>query len=366
MALDPRLSLAVDAPFDVGASIRGAQDRNRQISMDQQSMDVNALKMRMAKLDEATKKMELTNQALGRAVDQPSYDRERAWLQQQGLDVSSAPPIFDPNFVRQQQMASMDVADKLKLARDEAMGALQQDLVRARIGTENAQAGSFDALARRRDREDVEPAAGSSSFMPEPAGGLQPPPVVPGSNPTPLLPAPNAPITKFGKAPSGYRFKADGTLEPIPGGPGEAISGELAARLGLADDALLQLPGFIEKAKKGQLAGPIDYAMGKLGRGEQGKQYREIDAASEALTRMLTGAGMNIEEARREANLYKPTIKDDDAAVASKAEQLQRRLKSVSEVARKGRGGNATQSASSTEQDFTNMSDDEIKKALGL
>lgn len=149
------------------------------------------------------------------------------------------------------------------------------------------------------------------------------------------------------KLPSGFRWKdvnnQDLGVEPIPGGPGEQMPSELAARIGLAQDAIKKLDGVEQAASAGQLTGPVDWAMGQVGRGQAGELNRELAAGAEALTRMLTGAGMNLAEAKREANLYLPQAWDDAPTLANKVSQLKRRLQGTVEMAGRGRGVNAVQ-----------------------
>ena len=126
---------------------------------------------------------------------------------------------------------------------------------------------------------------------------------------------------------------------PVAGGSGEQISADVAGRLALAEDSLLQLPGLIEQARNGDLTGAWDWMTGRVGRGAQGAARRDNMAASESITRMLTGAGMNQSEAEREADLYIVGVRDNAATAASKLTQLQRRLAGLVETARRGRTG---------------------------
>lgn len=73
------------------------------------------------------------------------------------------------------------------------------------------------------------------------------------------------------------------------------VTGENAGRIGLAVDATAQLTDdVIDFVRQGGLTGPYDYTVGVLGgRGKAGEVYREIMAASEAMTRLLTGAGID-------------------------------------------------------------------------
>jgi hypothetical protein len=149
------------------------------------------------------------------------------------------------------------------------------------------------------------------------------------------------------KLPSGFRWRdpnnQDLGVEPIPGGPGEQMPAELAARIGLAQDVIKKLDSVEQAAASGELTGPVDWGMGKMGKGRAGELNRELAAGAEALTRMLTGAGMNMAEAQREANLYLPQPWDDAPTLANKVQQLKRRLQGTVEMAGRGRGVEAVQ-----------------------
>lgn len=145
------------------------------------------------------------------------------------------------------------------------------------------------------------------------------------------------------KPPSGFVQveNPDGTMgfAPIAGGPGTQISAEIAGRIALADDAIKQLPDLIAQAENGDLTGPVDWLRGRAGYGAPGEARRENMAGAEAITRMLTGAGMNLAEAEREKDLYIIGIRDTAETAASKLRQLQRRLEGLVETAKRGREG---------------------------
>jgi hypothetical protein len=144
-------------------------------------------------------------------------------------------------------------------------------------------------------------------------------------------------------APSGYTWNdpADPTkgMTAIPGGPGEKVDAEVAARLGLAKSFLGELPEIKRRVEAGELTGPIDAVKGKLGMGAAGEIRRKIDSGAEALLRMLTGAGMNKEEAAEYTRRYKFDPTDKASTVISKLNQLEQELTSVGETVGKGRGG---------------------------
>ena len=128
-------------------------------------------------------------------------------------------------------------------------------------------------------------------------------------------------------------------VKPIEGGPATQIPAEMAARLGMADSFLGQLPEIKQSVEKGDATGPIDYAQGLLGWGEAGSTRRKIDSGVGALLRMLTGAGMPQAEAEQYVTRYKPTMFDDANILADKMNQLERELITIREKAMKGRGG---------------------------
>lgn len=143
------------------------------------------------------------------------------------------------------------------------------------------------------------------------------------------------------KAPSGYRW-ADETqrsLEPIPGGPGEQISGELAARVGMAENFIAGAPALREKIARGDVTGWWDQRFVQNGIGERGQVYQELHSGVDVLLRLLTGAGLNETEARQYAERYLPSGRDTAETATSKLDRLVQELQATSEVATRGRGG---------------------------
>lgn len=150
------------------------------------------------------------------------------------------------------------------------------------------------------------------------------------------------------KAPSGYRWTDDSesALEPIPGGPGEEIPGELAARLGMAKNFLERAPGLRSKIANGDVTGVWDQRFALNGVGERGQLYQELESGTDALMRLLTGAGMNESEARAYARRYLPTGADTAETATNKLDRLTAELRATAEQAGKGRGGFKTGGAS--------------------
>lgn len=152
--------------------------------------------------------------------------------------------------------------------------------------------------------------------------------------------------SKFRKdAPSGYTYGQDGKLAPIPGGPqdperdiNDPLPGEIGARFGLANEYFTRFDRIETdlKSKDPRLVGPID----NLGFGQSGALQRDVKLGSEAMVRMLTGAGMSQQEAENEVRQYLPAQGDNAATVLDKQYRLRSALRNMQREALKGRRSN--------------------------
>lgn len=145
------------------------------------------------------------------------------------------------------------------------------------------------------------------------------------------------------KVPGGYRLK-DPTnpslgVEPIPGGPAEEMPGELAARVGMAKSFIARAPDLRRKIQDGQVTGWWDQAVAEGGYGEKGQIYQDLQSGTDALMRLMTGAGMNETEARQYASRYLPSARDTAWSAASKLDRLVEELEATAHEASRGRGG---------------------------
>jgi hypothetical protein len=148
------------------------------------------------------------------------------------------------------------------------------------------------------------------------------------------------------QAPSGYRYKPDGSLEPIPGGPASAdkvmndpLPAEIASKFGLADQYFKRYDG-IEKdlqSEDPKVIGVWDNTRAQSGAGPGGAIYRDMKLGSEAMVRMLTGAGRSESEAKEEAAQYLPRIHDDAKTVLDKQKRLRAALRSMQRETLRGR-----------------------------
>jgi hypothetical protein len=188
-----------------------------------------------------------------------------------------------------------------------------------------------------------------AGFESNPEGGLRP---IAGG---PADPKYKRTVTDKQNAPAGYKWAdpndQEAGLVAIPGGPGEKISAEVAARVGLAKSFIGQLDdykdvegndqkGLRARIKAGEATGLFDGPMGAANVGEPGSIRRKISSGAEALLRNLTGAGMNIDEAKKYVSRYEPQWNDSAKTLLDKVNQLERELRSVTDTVGKGRGGN--------------------------
>jgi hypothetical protein len=122
--------------------------------------------------------------------------------------------------------------------------------------------------------------------------------------------------------------------EPIPGSPREAVSAEVAARVGLSEKFQKDVPVLEQEIRAGGLGGADFY----LKRGKAGDILRRIEDGSEALVRNLTGAGMNLQEAQSYAERFIPGRLDTEATIIAKLKNLDANLKAVQRRVLVGRG----------------------------
>ncbi len=145
------------------------------------------------------------------------------------------------------------------------------------------------------------------------------------------------------KLPQGFRWKDPNKrelgVEPIPGGPATQIPGELAARVGMSESFQGDAPGLRERLQSGDMTGPVDTTLAQFGIGDRGQTYRQIQSGVDALTRLLTGAGMNNAEAKAYAERYLPGYRDTPESAVQKLDQLSKELESAKSMAMRGRGG---------------------------
>jgi len=259
------------------------------------------------------------------------------------------------------QKAQQDAANKQAIAAFQQTGDTRAllgsgDMSLVKLGTEMEQAKQAQAFRERQQAETERYHTGSlanqqataarlANSVPEgfrrtEAGALEPVSGGP-ADPAYLRQVPKK--TESQNAPSGYSWRDPNDhskgVDPIPGGPGEKVDAEVAGRLGLAKSFLKQLPAIKKDVEAGAVTGLWDATKALAGVGRAGEVARQISSGADALTRLLTGAGMNNTEATEYANRYRLGPTDTADKVKSKLEQLEVELNTIGAEVGKGRGG---------------------------
>lgn len=186
----------------------------------------------------------------------------------------------------------------------------------------NGDYGYFDPATRRFEKLGSAPKADSGGITIGPDGTVQ----IGGG---PKLPA------NFMPDPAN-----PGAVKPIPGGPGEQLPAELAGRIAIADSFLGQAPDIRNKLESGAVTGWFDrFQAGNNASSDQAAVFRQMQSGSDALQRLLTGAGMTESEAAIYAQRYLPSYTDDAASAVAKLDQVTREIENARAAALRGRGG---------------------------
>jgi len=145
----------------------------------------------------------------------------------------------------------------------------------------------------------------------------------------------------LGSPPTGKQWG----INPQTGQPGlmqiegfqSEIPGEIAARFGLSADFFKDADFIEQQIEKGVTSGIKNQGKLALGMGEAGQVWRLASDGSDAMQRLLTGAGMPASEAKNYVDRFLPTVGDSKATQLDKVRNLTRRLKAIVETAGRGR-----------------------------
>ena len=200
----------------------------------------------------------------------------------------------------------------------------------------------------------------------------------------PYAPGQGDPEDKFGKPPSGYRFTPTGDLEAIQGGPATDLAGDQAGRLAMMKSAQKDLPQAKELYAGDQgISGRVAqlFNIGKTGEAE-----RTVQQGVESAIRAMTGAAATTQETDRYMKIFAPSIYDGPKTRMDKLRRLEEFMTNAEEVLMRGRGGKPAPAAAPPAGETTRidlgkgtqqpgagsgtplkeMSDDELRKLLGL
>ncbi len=118
MALDPTIPLRGDNMLDLRQKAQAVQENAMRLRAMPEAIkreqEMGQIKQKAARLEQAMQQNEFIARNLSGATDPVSYQRVRAGLAAQGLDVSDLPETFDPQVVRSHLMTSMSIKDQLE------------------------------------------------------------------------------------------------------------------------------------------------------------------------------------------------------------------------------------------------------------
>ena len=263
-----------------------------------------------SQLKAAADQLSMIYNAASGARDQQSYTMALRGLQAAGIDVSGIPPQFDPAYVEGAKVQALTQIQRVEQALKQQQFAETARHNRAQEGVAQQRVGVAQGnLAIR--------AAGGG-------GGGGGSPVATGQAPR-----------NFGKAPSGYRYTANGDLEAIPGGPADKggpkvvppTEGERnAAGYMMRMDEASKLLDKFEKTGTAtyttEIAGAVPFVGGAARRAAMTPAQQQYRQAQEdwvrAKLRKESGASIAKDEMDREIEAYFPMPGDGPEVVAQK------------------------------------------------
>lgn len=177
--------LAKSSGGDINAYQQGLSEidplAGMKLKRDNQQYDLNT---KIGKLEAANAEIDLIAKFLPNVTDQVTYTNAKESLARSGVDVSQIPDQYDPKYVENAKMWSLDTADKIKIALDQEKLEETKRMNAATLNNQNFD-NSMKANEFLMNKEKFE-------FE---KNKIENPP-----------------------APAGFRKTADGNLEPIPGG----------------------------------------------------------------------------------------------------------------------------------------------------
>jgi hypothetical protein len=186
-----------------------------------------------------------------------------------------------------------------------------------------------------------------------------------------------------GKAPPGYRFKPDGSLEPIPGGPFANASGQKPLTESQAKGTLFlgQMRSATEELDKLPQVSPVSTAMTGLtatnfAAGADAQKVAQLQNQwAEAYLRAKTGAAATQGEVELNRRTFFPVVGDSDSVIAQKKQMRKQAEKDMEATAGPGAttAGKTGQLSPQDQQalDWANANSNdpraaEIKRRLGV
>lgn len=287
-------------------------------AMEQQKAQREADK---ARLEQGLKNWEIVGQMVSGVRDQATYDMARQQAAQQfGPElVSQLPPTYDPNMIGQLRARAMTVTQQL----EQEWKSKQYDLDNAKFNYQKGKDSEVLGETKRHNRSMETNAAESNKIK-------------------------AAEVQAGGKPPAGYRWKQDGTLEAIPGGPGEkpltdaqAKAALFGARMESSNDVLdsLEKKGVTTSNIGSNTGGGVGTVVTALSSAEK----QQLDQAKRdflnAVLRRESGAVITDPEFKNGDKQYFPQIGDSKEVIAQKKKNREVAIRGVQAEIPKGSQG---------------------------
>jgi hypothetical protein len=147
------------------------------------------------------------------------------------------------------------------------------------------------------------------------------------------------------KAPAGYRYLQDGSLEAIPGGPAGKLTPEGAGKVALIKQGGMDINRFNDLISVKDEKGNVTYDRKKIaGLGIYGQpgarnEYSTLYNAIEARLRLESGAAVPAEEVKKAIKKFAPNVTDSNATIESKINRQNEFFGIALEEIGQGRGG---------------------------
>jgi hypothetical protein len=266
--------------------------------------------------------------------------------------------------------------DNTLLARTIAQIVAEESQKRAAAGASTAAAAASTALANQRDFErQTGVSIGAPVLVNDPeAGPIYTAPSAAVGRPAAAKPSDKSTEEARGKPPAGYRWKDDGSLEKIPGGPAEAkptstdterVAAGYATRMLASAKIMAELEAEgVGKPEAGEailsaLPGGVGKTASNAAMSPKRQKYRQAQEDwVRSKLRKESGAVIADEEMDREIRVYFPQIGDGADVVAQKAE-----ARRVAEQAMVSASGRATQDGGPSRG--TQAGDVQARKKIG-
>lgn len=350
-AFDPVTGKLDAGKYRTGLGRSGNYAGLQKFESDQAALAKTQREAQKEQLAAAKSRVELIGQVAGAAKDPQSYAAGLQMLQQAGVDISNIPQQFDPAYVAQARNQALTASQQL----EQVWKQKGYDLDVAQFGyRQQNDSANRSVTMRGQNMTDARGREANALKAQENAQG--------------------------GKAPAGYRWKQDGSLEAIPGGPGDKAkaptefqgkSAGFGARAQAADKIIASIEGKYNPAAinaKQQVEGAwlVGGALGAatnkfaLDANDQKAEQAQRDFIN-AVLRQESGAAIAESEFANAKKQYFPQPGDGKEVIAQKANNRKMAIQGFMNSAGAAANGARPAKVDSAPNPFSGWSIQEVK-----